>query len=439
VELSVDISKFLLAVSSMNSLVDPLLNNHNYRVALISYSIAKEISFSGDFLYNILVAGLLHDIGLLMVSTQEDIAFVKTVELEKDRQRMHFHAEVGYELLRQFPYFSKVAKIVRYHHYACSKAEREKKIPFSSSILHLSDRIDTLIYSKLEKLQGKNPYAFIPTLRSLVEDYLRKFSGHFFSRKLVEIFLGKVNPKDSFWFELLNESCLKEKLEELLRSFSQKLPFEAFYDLSRMLAYLIDFKSPFTATHSSGVAQTALSLATLFNFTSPDLKKIEVAGLLHDVGKVAIPKEILEKPGRLTSEEYSIMKSHVFFTYKIISKLSIDSNIVEWASYHHETLDGSGYPFGLKANDLSLGSRIMAVADVFTALMEDRPYKKGLSERETLAIIGRMAEEGKLDETVVNVLVKNFRMVDYHRKRAQERAKELYLSLRNLASEFTSS
>ncbi|TCK05268.1 HD-GYP domain-containing protein [Phorcysia thermohydrogeniphila] len=435
---SIDISKFLLAVSSMSGLVDPILNNHNYRVAFISYSIAREISFSSDFLYNILVSGLLHDIGLLLVSTQEDIAFVKAVELERDKRRMHLHAEIGYELLRHFPYFSKIAKIIRYHHYSCHEIVRIKA-PFSSLILHLADRIDTVIYGRIEKLGRENPYASISSIRTLIEEYLLKFSGRVFNPKLVEIFLTKISPKDSFWFELLNENCLKESLEELLRSFSQKLPFEAFYDLSKMLAYLIDFKSPFTATHSSGVAQTALSLATLFNFTSPDLKKIEVAGLLHDIGKIAVPKEILEKPGRLTPEEYSIMKSHVFFSYRIISKLAIDTNIVEWAAYHHETLDGSGYPFRLNANDLSLGSRIMAVADVFTALMEDRPYKKGLSGKETVAIIEKMVEEGKLDRTVVNVLKKNLKKVDSHRKKAQERAKELYLSLRNLASDFISS
>ena len=434
----VDISRFLLAVSSMSGLIDPVLNSHNYRVAFISYSIAREISFSAEFLYNILVAGLLHDIGLLLVSKEEDVAFVKSTKPTWSKERIHLHAEIGYELLKQFPYFSKIAKIVRYHHYSYCEIKK-LGAPISSAILHMADRIDTIIFEELEKDNTGNPYKFVSVIKEKVESYLSSFKGDIFNQKLVEIFLKKVNPRESFWFELLNESCLKESLEELLKSFSQKLPFEAFYDLSKMLAYLIDFKSPFTATHSSGVAQTSLSLATLFNFTSPDLKKIEVAGLLHDVGKIAVPKEILEKPGKLTPEEYNIMKSHVFFSYRIISKLSIDTNIVEWAAYHHETLDGSGYPFRLNANDLSLGSRIMAVADVFTALMEDRPYKKGLSIKETVAIIEKMVEEGKLDRTVVNVLKKNLKKVDFHRKKAQERARELYLSLRNLASKFISS
>ena len=206
--------------------------------------------------------------------------------------------------------------------------------------------------------------------------------------------------------------------------------------MSQTLAYIIDFKSPFTATHSSGVAQTATTLASLMNFTAPDLKKIKIAGLLHDIGKVAIPIEILEKPEKLNEEEVSVMKSHVFFTYKILSTINIDRNIISWASYHHEQLDGNGYPFKLDARHLCLGCRIMAVADIFTALMEDRPYKKGLSFKETLEIIDKMVLANKLDKKVVEVLKNNLKKVNYERQKAQKEARKMYDRLRSIERKF---
>ncbi|ADY72995.1 metal dependent phosphohydrolase [Desulfurobacterium thermolithotrophum DSM 11699] len=403
-EPTLDISKLLLAVSSLNSLANPILNNHNYKVAFISYLIAREISYSSEFLYNILVAGLFHDIGLLMVHSKDDIASVSNLELEEE-QRLHIHSEVGYQLLKKFPYFSKIAKIVKYHHYPYKESFR-KEVPYSSSIIYLADRIDVFIASKIK---NENPYSKISLFLPQLEDYLLRYKGKKLDPKLVDLFLKKICPKEAFWYEILNRSCLEETLEKLLKNFENRLPTEAFYDFTQLLAYLIDFKSPFTATHSSGVAQTALALANLFNFTYPDLMKMHIAGLLHDIGKIAIPSTILEKPDRLTEEEYNVMKSHVFFSYKIISKLEVEKDIVEWASYHHETLDGSGYPFKLREEDLSLGSRIMAVADIFTALMEDRPYKKGLPIKKAMAIIDMLANKNKLDKNVVYVLKKILR------------------------------
>jgi HD-GYP domain-containing protein (c-di-GMP phosphodiesterase class II) len=159
---------------------------------------------------------------------------------------------------------------------------------------------------------------------------------------------------------------------------------------------------------------------------------MKVAGLLHDVGKVAVPKSILEKKGRLTEEEFCFMKSHVFYTFKILKELSVQREILEWASYHHETLDGNGYPFKLSAKELSLGSRIMAVADVFTALMEDRPYKKGMEPAKALSIIEEMTRDKKLDARVFAVLKANFKTIESHRRVAQERAVRLYKEIKEI-------
>jgi len=435
IDKTIDISKFLLAVSSISSLTDPLLSNHNYRVAFIAFQLARRLTYNPEFLSNVIVAALLHDIGLLLLSPPEDIIIAKDPEIEDMwERRVHLHAEIGYRLLKNFPIFLKPALTIRYHHMPYKEfIKHQEEIPYASQIIHIADRIDVFVSSQVE---GKEPYGQIPLFLGKLEEYLLKLSGKPLDPKLCKTFLKEIAPKEAFWFELFNGECLKESLKNYLSSYSSELPLEAFFELSQVLAYLIDFKSSFTATHSSGVSQTAVSLASLFGFTSPDLKMMKVAGLLHDIGKVAIPHEILEKPGRLSQEEMSIMKSHVYHSYKIISKLDIDRRIVEWAAYHHETLDGNGYPFKLKANELPLGSRIMAVADIYTALKEDRPYKKRVSLDKTLEILNTLAKMKKIDRRVLKVLKNNLGTIETSREIAQQRAQKVYNSLREIVDAF---
>jgi len=203
-----------------------------------------------------------------------------------------------------------------------------------------------------------------------------------------------------------------------------------------IFGFIIDFKSPFTATHSTGVAQTAIHLSSLLGFSPTELKKIKIAAFLHDIGKIFIPSEILEKPAKLTEEEFFIMKSHVFHTYMILNSSIKDKDIVFWASYHHEKLDGSGYPFRIKADQIPLGSRIMAVADIFTALTEERPYKKSLSPPEAIKLIGDLANKNFLDRKVVYTLRKNLDTINKSKNIAQERARELYNLFREIFKSF---
>ncbi len=427
---TIDISGFLLAVSSMSGLSDPIVNNHNYRVAFISFLIGKDISYSNEFLYNLIVAGLLHDIGLLLVHTEEDLAVVKDTR-DEESKIVHIHSEIGYELLKNFPFFSHIAKIIKYHHYPYNQIVKVK-FPISSAIIYLADRIDIFIQTNLNK--NENKLSQISDLKPKLKEFLIKGKGTQFSPRAVDTAIENLIEKESFWFEILSEAYLKETLEEMLQNFEQKMPSEIFFNLAQIMAYLIDFKSPFTATHSSGVAHIATSLASLFNFTAPDLKKMKIAGLLHDIGKIAIPSDILEKPGKLSDREINIMKSHVFHTHKIISKLKLDPNIIHWAAFHHETLNGHGYPFNLRAKDLSLGARVMAVADIFTALMEDRPYKRGMSEEKALSIIEELADRNRLDQRVVTVLKKNIKSINMQRKEAQKKATKTYQTIREIPS-----
>jgi HD-GYP domain-containing protein (c-di-GMP phosphodiesterase class II) len=158
---------------------------------------------------------------------------------------------------------------------------------------------------------------------------------------------------------------------------------------------------------------------------------MKVAGYLHDIGKLAVPPEILEKPAKLTKEEFMVIKSHTYYTYRVLEPIGQFEAANQWAAFHHEHLSGNGYPFHLKAQDLPLGSRIMAVADVFTALTEDRPYRRGMGPKETVSILNEDAVNSQLDHELVSVLRRHYDQIDGMRASAQRAASEEYVQYRD--------
>ncbi len=425
--LAVDATELLLAISSMDSLNDPILAIHAARTAFIAYSIAKELGHPARELYDILVAGLLHDVGLPVSHSDDCIAAIKDLNRNEECEEIHFHTELGYRLLNMFKNLKSIAKIVRYHHHAYTCESTNDKVPLGSHIVHIADRIDIFV---TENFGEDESYSKVLSSPATLEQFLKRASEKNLHPKLVQLFINKVNQREAFWYTLSDKVCLKETLETTLRKLGAKLPVESFGELSKLLSYLIDFKSPFTATHSSGVARVAALLAKHLKFPPEDIEKIEVAGFLHDIGKVAVPTNILEKPSKLTQEEYNIVKSHAFYTHQIISKVNVSSKIVEWASFHHETLNEKGYPFKLSKDRLSIGSRIMAVADIFTALTEKRPYKETFPIRRVVSIIDNMANSGNIDPQIVWVLKKNLDHMLSELRKVQESATNEYQSLR---------
>lgn len=178
--------------------------------------------------------------------------------------------------------------------------------------------------------------------------------------------------------------------------------------ISELFRNIIDFRSRFTSTHSSGVAASASVLARIFGLTDTEIEFIIVAGNLHDIGKLAIPNSILDKPGKLTKEEMAVMKSHTYYTYSVINTIGGLRDIAKWAAYHHERLDGSGYPFHRVAAELGTGARILMVADIFTALAEDRPYRKGMSRDQIVQIMQQLSDQSLLDAGIINLLFDNY-------------------------------
>ena len=191
-------------------------------------------------------------------------------------------------------------------------------------------------------------------------------------------------------------------------------------EIAQFFSTIIDTRSHFTANHSSGVSASAMKLAELLNMTSTECQEMRIAGYLHDLGKLAVPETIIEKPGNLDKDERDVMKSHTYHTYSILKEVKGLEKIAVWASFHHETLTGEGYPFHRSAKELPPGARVMAVADIFTALTEDRPYRKGFEKKKVVEIFSEMVSEGKIDKNITNILLENYEKMDTVRSNAQK-------------------
>jgi len=170
------------------------------------------------------------------------------------------------------------------------------------------------------------------------------------------------------------------------------------------IAKIVNSRDPYTGIHSEEVAELAVKLAKVLNLPEKEIARIDTAARVHDLGKIAVPDAILLKPGPLTEEEWKVMKQHPVVSAEILSGLEIYKDCVDIIRHEHEHWDGSGYPDGLKGEEIPLGSRIIAVADVWHALLSDRPYRKAYTKEEARKLMKDMA--GKvLDPKLVELFL----------------------------------
>lgn len=159
------------------------------------------------------------------------------------------------------------------------------------------------------------------------------------------------------------------------------------------LARAIDAKSPWTAGHSERVTSLALKIGRVLGLRQEEIDALHRGGLLHDLGKIGVPAEILDKPGKLNEEELPIMRRHAQLGAHILESISAYAGVIPMVLQHHERFEGNGYPNGIAGNIICLGARIFAVADAFDAMTSDRPYRKALSRERAIEIIKQ--ESGK--------------------------------------------
>ena len=229
---------------------------------------------------------------------------------------------------------------------------------------------------------------------------LNKKSGHF--REYDESLLSALGGQASVAIE---NAKLYEAQENLFKGFI------------KTMAAIVDARDPVTRGHSERVSKYTMAIGKAMEFSEKELKMLEYAAILHDVGKISIPDAILQKPSEFTKEEYAIVKKHAVYTREILTNIYSSSDLRElplMAASHHEKLDGSGYPFGLKGEDIPTQARIIAVADIYDAIVSyDRPYKPAMPQEKAIEILKSEAAKGKLDKEIVEIFInKNLYKID---------------------------
>ncbi|EHQ91923.1 HD domain-containing phosphohydrolase [Desulfosporosinus youngiae] len=352
---------------------------HGERVAYIAMRVGRLLGFRKGALVHMTVAGLLHDIGALGCFC----------EYHGDSRIREKHCYTGASIVERFPAGEILAPAIKYHHetpdprYAVLGAPADE-VPLMARILSLADRIDLRLKRRLCSRRERDE----------ILEWVTAETGRLFYPEVAAAF-KRVAQKEAFWLDIEQKDLLQIALGLLFGQWQLPAARElekGFTDnLAATFADLIDQKSEFTARHSRLVAEIAEGLARELGWEDDRLHEIYVAGLLHDLGKLAIPKNILDKQSPLEPDEIEIIRTHTYYTHRLLIEAGFPTRLVEWAAHHHEFLNGGGYPFALAGKDLNEGSRLMAIADVYAALIEDRPYRRAMSSEAALALIEKRA------------------------------------------------
>jgi len=407
----VPFQRLILSLSEALDCVRPEIAGHQQRVAYISLRMARVLGMSESEIFEVFCAAALHDIGLVRV--EDKILAANGGNLEEIAQ----HSEAGFELLEGDPLLGPVAETVRYHHVSWADGlgvERGgRPVPLASHIIFLADCAERAIRRDVHVLDQAKKIT-----RRIVEATGERFHPH-----CVDAF-GQLSVKEAFWLDCVTPRIYSVLLDETDWC-SLTIDEDSLQSIANVFARVVDAASRWTSTHSTGVASTAVALARRLGFSPRELVQMRAAGLFHDLGKLTVPAEILDRASRkLTPQEWSIIRAHTYHTFRILNAIGGMPQITEWAAFHHERLDGSGYPFHHEGKDLTLGARIMAVADVFTAVTEDRPYRAGMSREKAVSVLNDEVRRGKLDRHVVSVLIEDYSSIDAVRREEQAACRE---------------
>jgi HD-GYP domain-containing protein (c-di-GMP phosphodiesterase class II) len=385
-----NLSDLLFSVAEAMDMSDVSLADHQLRTAFVAGQMAEAARFEYMQMERIFVAALLHDIGAL--SPEEKVSAHIYEDLLPEP-----HCQRGAKLYREAFWLAPSAQMVEWHHTPMLEHELQGRSlaqpdVLGAQIIFLADHLERFIRRDVYILHQVDA----------LERKVRALAGKQVHEEVVALF-DQVCHGEDFWLELVAKNLSQEMREHsLLRAIT--VDFETARSIAGVFKDMTDFRSRFTATHSAGVAASARAIGQALSFTGKDLQQIYLAGLMHDMGKLVVPNAILCKPGNLTVAEYEVVRQHSYYTLRTLARVRGFEQIAEWAGFHHERLNGTGYGRHLSSSELDLGAKVVAVADVATAIAENRPYRLGGDKDKVLSELGRMAEKGQLEPMIVHVL-----------------------------------
>jgi len=390
-------------ISDSIDLMSEEISGHHKLVAYVSLKIGLELKLEKTQLRKLVFSSLIHDIGILYFDEKID-------DILRNRTNAE-HAYVGYALLdNHFP-FEGYSEVLKNHHWDWSKME-SNKLNYLSNIINLAD-----ITAHFMDRREKNILANTNSIIKKIEDY----SVNRINSRLLDVF-KVLSVKESFWLDAINVKKREKIIEKYVGdNLDIELNLNQLLSISEIVSHIIDFRSPFTANHSKGAATVSAEIAKDIGFAKEEIKIMKIAGYFHDIGKMSWPINILNKKGQLTKKEWALVKTHSYYSFNVLENISEIPELKEWAGYHHETLDGKGYPFKLSEKELSIGAKIMSIADIFTALGENRPYRNGYKKKKIIDILSVKALDNKLDQEIVGLVIDNFDSYNLIRNEEQEK------------------
>lgn len=364
---------------------------HGRRVGLIAAQLARQLGFNREGICHINQAGLLHDCGVSSTTVHRKL--LNAMEWEGADE----HCQAGFDLLKDYPPLASFAPLVRHHHTRWSQHQQGQICPADAllaNLIFLADRIDVLcapFYGELSLL----------THTKSIRDVINFHRDEFFAPQLLDAFLD-ASVTEAFWLPLMSAEAIQSHQAMLrLEETEHLLSWKELRAGAEILGKIVDAKTPYTHRHSQKVAKIAGLLARKIGLSPLHCEMIEVAGHLHDIGKLHVPDDMLESRQPLNPQEAHQIHTHSAMTFRVLHEIGELGGITRWAAYHHERPDGLGYPFHLRGDEIPLEARIICVADVYQGLTQDRPDRPGKAAGQIRPLLDDMARDGMLDRQIV--------------------------------------
>ncbi|RKD32089.1 HD-GYP domain-containing protein [Thermohalobacter berrensis] len=389
--LNINLGELLSSLSLSLDIAENRSYEHSRRTAFIAFNIARNMGLDKKLIDNIYYASFIHDIGMTGQMSSYSIDTVhKNINLKRE------HCRIGGEISKDLPLDDEISDFIKYHHEEWNGSGpyglKENEIPLGAQIIHLADMFDISYCYGFNKDFDKYK----------VKKWVNVSKGELFNPEIADVFLDLLE-KERFIFDL-HIYNLPRVLEIIKPTHNKVIRIQELKKIAKAFSGLIDSKSRFTYIHSKGVAKITRNISTYMGYDDIILEKLEIAALLHDLGKLIVPNYILEKPGKLTQKEFEIIKSHPYYTKLTLNQVKGLEDIAKWAGNHHEKLNGEGYPEKLTYEEMDYKDQIIAVSDVYQALTEDRPYRKGMKPKEAISILESMVKNGHIINDVVKAL-----------------------------------
>lgn len=370
------------ALDAIESEILGVTTNHGKRVAYLS---VKMSGLEGKERTYLAAAALLHDNALSEFITEEYYHHSNgPMSLDK-------HCINGEKNIEKLDLHNKIPGVILYHHEEANGSGpfhlKAEDTPLLAQIVHLADILD--LKMTLSYVDG--------TKMVKINQFLDTYTDVFFAKNIVDLYHENVDLLTLQKMADLNKKELDSEIPIIINDYSD----EQLIHIAEFFGRIVDYKSPFTKDHSMEMADKMKTMAAYYQFDAHKQALMFFTGAMHDIGKVYIKTDVLEKQSSLTSREYEIIKTHVEYSHEILSQIHGLEDVARWAGNHHERLNGSGYPRGLKENDLDFESRLIGALDVYQALREIRPYKEELSHHDSMTILYDMVRNGELDEKIV--------------------------------------